>query len=411
MAIIPYPQPGRSKPLKKGDESKVPLGSNTRSRWNAAVRTYRQWQHAEDLGVLAFTAGVFLANHYDADPVWSITVGGPGGGKTELLRALDGLDDVYLRSTITEAGLLSGVPKKDRSDTASGGLLRQIGFDLGFIVLKDFGSILSINRHMRPAILQAFRDIYDGYWSRQVGADGGMLLEWKGKIGLMSAATGAVDSHHTALAALGERFLYFRLPQSNGEARMAQSKSAIQHVGRAREMRESLHQMMVKLFCPLPDLPDIHSFPAHDIKSLAALGDVAALARSVVERDYYSTGKDIVDVPDPEHGTRLSQALVLLLGGMRAVGVPDSQAWRVLRKAAFDSIPPLRRAILDTLSSNGPTEQTRFVAKASRNVVQRCLEDLGMLGLVQGRAKVKGEDAKVWSLTSFAKQRYEEAGF
>mgnify|MGYP003466777145 CR=1 FL=1 len=42
--------------------------------------------------------------------------------------------------------------------------------DLG---LKDFGSILSMHRDARGAVLAALREIYDGSWSRSIGVDGG----------------------------------------------------------------------------------------------------------------------------------------------------------------------------------------------------------------------------------------------
>ena len=89
-------------------------------------------------------------------------------------------------ATITVAGLLSGTPKKQRDKGAQGGLLRQIG-DFGFIVLKDFGSILSMHTETRAEVLAALREIYDGAWTRHVGSDGGRTLAWQGKVGLLFA--------------------------------------------------------------------------------------------------------------------------------------------------------------------------------------------------------------------------------
>ena len=84
-----------------------------------------------------------------------------GGGKTEILGGISRLPDVHPAATVTEAALLSGTSKRDRSATAKGGLLREIG-DFGIILAKDFGSVLSMHRDARGAVLAALREIYDG---------------------------------------------------------------------------------------------------------------------------------------------------------------------------------------------------------------------------------------------------------
>ena len=96
------------------------------------------------------------------------------------------------------------------ADGAKGGLLREIG-DRGLLVVKDFGSILSMYRDARAATLAALREIYDGHWTRIVGSDGGRVLHWEGQVGLVGAVTPALDSYHSVMAALGERFLLVRL--------------------------------------------------------------------------------------------------------------------------------------------------------------------------------------------------------
>ena len=52
----------------------------------------------------------------------------------------------------------------------------------------------------RAEVLAALREIYDGAWTRHVGTDGGRTLAWKGKVGLLFAATGVIDSHYASSA-------------------------------------------------------------------------------------------------------------------------------------------------------------------------------------------------------------------
>jgi hypothetical protein len=70
--------------------------------------------------------------------------------------------------------LLSGTPKKQHAAGAKGGL-------------------------------------YDGSWTRHIGSDGGRTLHWHGKVGLVFACPGVIDSHYTVIGAMGDRFLLSRL--------------------------------------------------------------------------------------------------------------------------------------------------------------------------------------------------------
>src|SRR5207249_2935104 len=100
--------------------------------------TFCGWLYLEDVAPLLVGLAAVAANLYlEGDPVWVLLVGASGGGKTEILRAMNALPHVLQASTATEASLLSGSPKRDHAKDARGGLLRQLGAR-GVIVFKDF---------------------------------------------------------------------------------------------------------------------------------------------------------------------------------------------------------------------------------------------------------------------------------
>ena len=142
------------------------------------LATFQKWMHMPDTGLVEVTLGAVAANHLPGAPCWLMVVGPPSSGKTETLRSIRGLPHVFSAATVTEPALLSGTSKRERGKDASGGLLRQIGA-FGILALKDFTSILSMHRDARGQVLAAFREVYDGHWTRHVGADGGRELDRK----------------------------------------------------------------------------------------------------------------------------------------------------------------------------------------------------------------------------------------
>jgi hypothetical protein len=156
----------------------------------------------------AVTANLIMESD---EPVWIMVVGGSGFGKTETIAPLSALPLVHMASSIcSEGALLSATPKRDTTKGATGGMLAQIG-SRGLLVLKDFTTIMLMSRDARGQIIAAFREIADGRWERSVGTDGGRKLVWEGKIGVVAAATAAIDNAHAVLSEMGSRFTFVRM--------------------------------------------------------------------------------------------------------------------------------------------------------------------------------------------------------
>src|SRR5262249_32667284 len=76
----------------------------------------------------------------------------------------------------------------------------------GILVVKDFTSILSLDRNVRGLVLSAFREIHDGHWVRDVSEAGGRKLTWRGRIVVIAACTTAWGQHHSVIASMGDKF-------------------------------------------------------------------------------------------------------------------------------------------------------------------------------------------------------------
>jgi hypothetical protein len=211
---------------------------------------------------------------------------------------------------------------------------------------------------------------------------------------------------------LGERFVYYRLASKRAD-RGKQAESALSNIGQFADMRHDLADSMAELFNPFPPLPGIGQFlsrPRRD--QLTALADFTSMARSAVNRDPYHRYL-IENVPAPESPARLAGELAVLLGSLAAVGVEEDAAWKVVRKVARDSVPPVRAEIIGVLAATTSPMLLAAIAarmKPSKTTVLYSLEDLHALGVLD---KVKGQTgaADLWKLSEWGLQLYEKSGF
>jgi hypothetical protein len=367
------------------------------------LKTFREWLYLPDPGIVYAILGAVAANLLDGDPVWLLAVGPPGGGKSEILAATGGLPNIHPAATLTEPALLSGTPKKDRAESAKGGLLREMG-RFGIIVCKDFGSVLSMHRDARAAVLAALREVYDGSWTRHLGTSGGQSLTWAGKVGLLAGCTQAIDRHHAVMGAMGERFALYRLPVSDPDE---QARRALEHDGREQEMREQLSSAVAGLFHAGPPATP-PALTRTGSKRLIQLATLAVRCRSAVERDGYS--REVELVPDAESPTRLVKALARLLAGIHAIGADDADAWKVINKCALDCIPALRLAVIVHLyeNSDGTTTDIASAVKHPTQTARRALEDLAAHGVIHRKSNGQG-NADTWRITEWTADRYATA--
>ena len=338
----------------------------------AQVETvYSRWLHDEDRVTTRVCHAVYVANMVlDGDPVWVLLVGGSGRGKTERLVPLADMPHVELASTLSgEAALLSATARRDRAEHAHGGLLRRIG-DKGILIIKDFTSILEMDRTARGQVLAALREVYDGRWDREVGAEGGQTLDWKGKCGLLAACTTAIDKAHAVMNDMGPRSLFVRMPPAD-PAEIG--RSALAQMGRETTMRAELAAATAGLLTHLHGVPHDTEPVTEGLIGLAAL---VSLARSPVHRGW---GGEVELVGDAEAPTRIIKQLGQL---WRACGILDlgrQESWKVVERCALDSIPKLRGAVIRCLADQDePIDTTtiRIALAHPKRTVLRALEDL-----------------------------------
>src|SRR5262249_35490874 len=116
------------------------------------LEIFASWLHMADTGSVEITLAAYAAKRLARDPMWLMLVGPPSAGKGEILNPISRLPHTHEAATITEAALMSGSSKQNREKNSTGGLLKQIGA-FGILLLKDFTSVLSMNRDTRASLL------------------------------------------------------------------------------------------------------------------------------------------------------------------------------------------------------------------------------------------------------------------
>jgi hypothetical protein len=227
---------------------------------------------------------------------------------------------------------------------------------------------------------------------------------------VVGAVTDAIDTAHTVVGALGERFTYYRLPPNDGaDIRKDLAERALSNGNMLTQMRRELAEAVAGLFgsVEIPARPPIPE--GADRERLIALASLVARCRSAVERDYKT--REIELVYSPESPARIAQALARLSAGLRVIGADDGRRWEVIRHVGLSSMPKTRRAVLDHLAASTERLTTATIAARVRlptQTTRRCLEDLTAHNVANRYPGGKGKHDH-WSLTDDARAEYELA--
>jgi hypothetical protein len=367
--------------------------------------TFRHWlSDGYDLAAIDATVATAAAGQLGGDPLWLMLISGSGGAKTETVSSLLGVNAMLISTISSEAALLTAtVPKKSTKD-ATGGILRQIG-EKGLLVIKDFTSIMSMPWQTRSTVLSALREIHDGQWQRYVGVDGGRVLEWHGHLTIVAACTTAWDFAHAVVGSMGDRFILVRMDSENDDQRLLAAGQASRNLGHEQEMRAAL-QAAVRTV--LAQAQPLNGFLLTNTEAtyLNRLAMFVTRCRTAVEGNYRG---EAVDSHASEHPGRFIKQLGQLLRGAISIGLPRHEAFTLVRRCAFDSIPPFRLALLQVL--NGQGQQTVGTLAAWLNKIysttKNHLDALALLGLVCKDEVDEQDDQRVrryYSLSAHVEQ-------
>ncbi|HKV49286.1 MAG TPA: hypothetical protein VJN69_14420 [Candidatus Acidoferrales bacterium] len=346
---------------------------DSRSKWQAVVDVLSQHYENPDIGgarVVCASVAAHTLKQYP--PAWCLIIAPPGSMKTDLVESLRGLKSVYLVDEITPKTFISGKiddyrkNKKGRAKPA--GLLHRLGSDI-LLVAADF-STFTANPKTLSQILPQLRRIYDGNLTREFGSDENLEeRSWSGRLTFLASATPDVDKHYALFQSLGERFIRVRWNRAGG---VSTGLRAMRHNPQvALDLKNAVQGVLGPIFEQPQQSPTI---PAAFEMRIAALSELVVLARAYVERDRSRQQTGLVIA---EGNTRLPQQLAQLARGSALLdgrSEINEQDYRVVVRAAFDSLLPARLMALKRIARTGKPYATATETPSA--VIARAIEDL-----------------------------------
>lgn len=363
------------------------------------LKAMRRYLYLPDPDYIYFTLAVAVSARLEGDPLWGLLVGAPSSGKTEAIRVFDDVADEHL-SDISAAGLMSWTPGKRARKT---GLLTRIG-PVAFATIADLSTLLSASdRGQRDLLYALLRRAYDGEVVRELG-NAPEPLVWRGRLTLLAAVTPAVDNFSSHSDALGPRWLYCRLPQTDTEARrraVRMAREAAPHLERHRASSRAVARAVVDAAASEARAIRLSESVAKTIDDAAL---VACLGRAAVEREGYGA-RGIVSLPTIEEPPRLIGQLALLARALLSLGLDATHVAAISRRAALDSMPQVRRRVLAMLATDEELVTAEIARRigADRKVATMALQELAAIGVCRYRgddqdAEEPTQAAKYWRL-------------
>ena len=222
------------------------------------------------------------------------------------------------------------------------------------------------------------REVYDGFYTRDAGVDGGVKIPWRGRIAIVGAVTTAWDRAHAVVARMGDRFVLVRLDSKSH--RIDTGRRAIGNTGAEATMREELNRLALGVIKKAGQSPEVELTGVEQNAILRA-ADLVTLAahcgghRQPGRRDRLQRPGDADAVRQATHS-----------------GIPWGRDDRAEQQAALglaircarDSVPPLRLAIITDLVTHPASKVGTVAARLGKpyNTVNRQMQALWLLRVV-----------------------------
>ncbi len=360
--------------------------------------------------LLDVVLGCAVANILEGDAVNLYVVGKSSSGKTEAIRLLEMWDKACFVDDLTTNTLVSGY--REGSNKYAGILTAESKKGVCIFAIKEFASVLSMRSDDMRIVLGQIRQIADGKYSKPYGNSEKVV--WEGKMAFLVGVTPAIDAHHSIIAALGERFIYYRLGL---EDEFEIAKFAANISGKEKKLRKEAQKVTREFMVQFKPGMEIEE-PEEWRNRLVSSAMFSVKARMAVSRNIGDGSLKFI--PQSEAPYRIIKQLKTLAVGIclvRGKECLDDEVMVIINKVARDNIPEMRQKVLVSMYKNGMYGHgwTNIIsisncAKLPKGTVYKVLADLRAIEGSLVERMVQGSGEHFFRLTDFAVKLIKDSG-
>lgn len=377
---------------------------------------YRKWLHLPNTDAIDVMLATALSQRMDGPPVWLFLVSPPGGAKTITMEGLNEYEHSYSQSSLTAHALISGANWQGQSDPS---LIPRL--DGKVLLIKDFTTVLNLRDDEKEQIFGILRDAYDGRCGKVFG--NGVERTYKSRFTIIAAVTPKIYEIGARHAALGERFLKFRMGDNIDHFEEDKIISrAIENIDHDTEMKEELMNVTGPfLQYGFEELEDV-KLDSVMHQRIIRLSQFGSRLRGTVSRDTYNselmTGRPYIEV-----GSRLGIQLAKMaqaLSMLRGKSSVTEDEYVLVKKVMLDTISQRSEDIVRTMFEHEAkkTVQQAFLTAADianltrypMTTVRRVMDDLNLLNVIERTGSSGSGFRHTWNLSAVMHKSIQESG-
>ena len=276
---------------------------------NDVHRVVKKWLYIPSTERIDIILATAISLHNPGRPLWVFIVGNSGDGKTEIVKALDGLPHTRKIDQISANTLASGRNRKNACDLGA-----ELQDKKTILVITDLACLTSLNKDEKKKIWSQFRTLYDG----EIHKDTGERTKIKYTnciVAIIGCTTSAIKNEYHIHQQLGTRELLYGT-EADPEDDECKMRRAIDNMGRQKKMHQELKttiQGFIKshVFDNSIQLPaDVLDFIINECMKLKIL-------RATGPTDWYSG--ELGGDAEAEVPTRLMEQLTVLYKSLKSL--------------------------------------------------------------------------------------------
>ena len=347
------------------------------AHWKELLHLLKQGKYVYT-DTVALAAATYVSRTWIQAPLWILVIAPPGTGKTCAVEQFAQADFAHMVSSVTPASLITawGGSSSDRS------LFSRI--DQTMLIVKDFGTILTMNWDAIQVVFSLLREAFDGHVVKEFAT---CVREYTLHFNMIAASTEVVYRNSHFLQQLGERFIRYEPPP-------------VQLPWPMPVLEEGLALQVAQWCEQLPQEPA-------GVIMEEAPGAATVIGVLRTEFPHAMGSHEILEIVHPEHSSRLSQQFNKLYVSLVTVTGDEEYSRALTLRCVRDTIPRRRRSVLKALWPCEPRSTAELAEEVGigPQTMRMELQDMYVLGILE-REMVGFPRMYTWCLPKDQRKRY-----